>query len=171
MSLFQKVLFSYWQPRQSKSGEVNWQQQFGSSYTTKYFSIIPQWNIVGSCVNMTSGFPSARKAGGSLNRCSFYLKQSLQLGAKTILSGKALKNHKRSPAAHKNFSLLGSLQSRIVIFCMFWVICSSWTLHLVLSNDCTINNSFLLVILDIYSLGPSWLFFFVQYSHISHPSS
>jgi len=69
---------------------------------------------------MTSVFPSAKKAGGSLSHCSVYLKQVFQLGAKKTLFGKALKNRKRSPAACKNFPLPGYSQSGIEIFCLFW---------------------------------------------------
>lgn len=74
-----------------------------------------------------------------------------------MLFGKALKNHKRSPAAYRNFPLPGYSHTRIDIFCVFWVIHSSRTLHFVLSNELMINIfffPFLLVLSDIYSLGP-----------------
>lgn len=41
-------------------------------------------------------FPFSKNASGSLNHCSFYLKQVFQLEAKKMLFSKALKNHKMS---------------------------------------------------------------------------
>lgn len=103
-----------------------------------------------------------QKAGGSLNHCALYLKQAFQAGAKKMLFGEALKNYKRGPAACKNFPLPAI--HKVETFSIFWLIRSPRTLHLVLSTELTINNSFLFHFYGYFqafiSLGAVWRFFF-----------
>lgn len=145
-------------------------QWSGSSHTTNYFKIISRWNVLATACTWALFFLQQKKAGGSLNHCSSYLKEVFQLGAKKRFFSKALKNHNRSPAAYKNFPLPSYSQSRIESFSVFSLILSSWTCTL----SCQMNLwliihffSFLLVLSDIYSLGPFWLFlFFTTYIHL-----